>query len=292
MIKLIASDMDGTLLDEKMGISATNATTIKTCQSMGIEFIVATGRARTESLSIVENAGLKTSFINLNGAMVYDIDGKLVVEKAIPKNDVMMLTQLLKQEKFYFELVAKDGAYSENKIARIQSIADLLVDLNRSLSFKQAVSIAGASNEVMKINYVDDLTDLITQDDVSIMKVIVFDHRGPAVLDDLSQKVHQIGNLITTSSSSFNLEINQKEAQKGIALLDYAQQKHISPNEIMAVGDNLNDESMIRLAGLGVAMGNAVTPIKNIAQYVTTKNTEDGVAHAINHFILEPSQTK
>ena len=96
-----------------------------------------------------------------------------------------------------------------------------------------------------------------------------------------------MGDLVVTSSSSSNIEINEQHAQKGLALLDYAKLKGIKPEEIAAIGDNLHDESMIRAAGTGVAMGNAIPAIKKIAQVVTKRNNEDGVAYILNKFIAD-----
>ena len=85
MIKLIASDMDGTLLNKQMQISSENISAIKEAQAKGIEFLVSTGRAPSESQGILAKAGLHTGFINLNGAMVFNTAGKLIVNEPIPK---------------------------------------------------------------------------------------------------------------------------------------------------------------------------------------------------------------
>ena len=94
-----------------------------------------------------------------------------------------------------------------------------------------------------------------------------------------------MGDLVVTSSSASNIEINNINAQKGIALLEYAKEKGIKREEVAAIGDNLNDESMIRNAGTGVAMGNAVPAIKELAQVETKTNNENGVAYILHKFI-------
>ena len=90
-----------------------------------------------------------------------------------------------------------------------------------------------------------------------------------------------------TSSVAQNIEINAAGAQKGRSLLDYAAAKGIKREEIAAIGDNLNDESMIQAAGTGVAMGNAIPQIKTIASFVTKSNNEDGVAWAIDKILAD-----
>ncbi|MBA1393379.1 HAD family phosphatase, partial [Lactobacillus sp. XV13L] len=94
-----------------------------------------------------------------------------------------------------------------------------------------------------------------------------------------------LGGVAVTASAAANIEINDVHAQKGPALLDYARQKGIKRSEIAAIGDNLNDASMIEAAGTGVAMANAVPAIKELAQVETKSNNDDGVAYILQKFI-------
>lgn len=284
MIKLIASDMDGTLLNKKMQISPENISAIKEAQAKGVEFLVATGRAPSESQSILANVGLHTGFINLNGAMVFNTNGKLMVNEPIPKEQSIKINKLLKDSGFYFEIVSADNVYSDSRLRRIANFSDLLVDLNRKLTFKRAVSFAACSDEIMKIKYIPNFKDLLEQPSFEAMKFVAFHPDGPKVFEHIRQEIEKMGNLIVTASSSTNIEINNIKAQKGIALMDYAKLQGYKPNEVMAIGDNLNDESMIRMAGVGVAMENAAPEIKEIANFITKSNNENGVAYAIRHF--------
>lgn len=284
MIKLIASDMDGTLLNKQMQISSENISAIKEAQAKGIEFLVATGRAPSESQGILAKAGLHTGFINLNGAMVFNTAGKLIVNEPIPKEESFKINKLLKDSGFYFEIVGADHVYSDSRLRRIANFSDLLVDLNKKLTFKKAVSFAAGSDEIMKIKYVPDFKDLLKKPSFEAMKFVAFLPDGPKVFNHIREEIKKIGDLIVTASSSTNIEINNIKAQKGIALMDYAKLQGYQPNEVMAIGDNLNDESMIRMAGIGVAMENAAPEIKKIANFITKTNNENGVAYAIRHF--------
>ena len=167
---------------------------------------------------------------------------------------------------------------------RIANFSDLLVDLNKKLTFKKAVSFAAGSDEIMKIKYVPDFKDLLKKPSFEAMKFVAFHPDGPKVFNHIRQEIKKIGDLIVTASSSTNIEINNIKAQKGIALMDYAKLQGYQPDEVMAIGDNLNDESMIRMAGIGVAMENAAPEIKEIANFITKTNNENGVAYAIRHF--------
>ena len=142
----------------------------------------------------------------------------------------------------------------------------------------------------MNMKQVSSFTLLLSNPEIKVMKFIVFDSRGHEAFADVKKEIAELGDLVITSSSSSNIEINADEAQKGLALLDYAKLKNIKKDEIAAIGDNLNDESMIRAAGVGVAMGNAIPLIKDIAQVTTKNNNEDGVAYILNQFIKDNQQ--
>ncbi|MFD1484553.1 Cof-type HAD-IIB family hydrolase [Lacticaseibacillus baoqingensis] len=285
MIKLIASDMDGTLLNDKMQISDGNAAAIRRAQQAGIEFMVATGRGLSEAQPLVQAHGLKTAFITLNGARVFDTDGQLTVDEPLPEAMVALTLETLQARGLYFELVTNQGIYSDSRVRRIQNVADVLVRLNPDTSYKIAVALAAARLELMEINYVDDYNALVAQKDVEVMKVIAFSQQGQKALAEPQQVLAKSGELIITSSAVNNIEINSRKAQKGLALNAYAAKKGLTLENCMAIGDNLNDESMITMAKYGVAMGNALPKIKALAQWTTAINTKDGVGMAIDKAI-------
>lgn len=278
MIKLVACDLDGTLFNSEMAVSAANAKAVKNAQSSGIEFLIATGRAPRESRSVLKDADLHTGFINLNGALVFDENEQLMIKHSIPKAKAQQLVHLLHRAGFYFEILTANQVYSENLDQRISNVAHLMVDLNPLLDFRQAVAISAGNKTIMNMKQIHSFDNLLQDPKIEVMKIIAFDSRGHEAFT---------GDLVVTSSSSSNIEINDQHAQKGLALLDYAKLKGIKPEEIAAIGDNLNDESMIRAAGTGVAMGNAIPAIKKIAQVVTKRNNEDGVAYILNKFIAD-----
>lgn len=290
MIKLVACDLDGTLFNSNMTVSDTNTQAVKNAQNNGIEFLIATGRAPRESGSILKDADLNTGFISLNGALVFNEEGKLIVKHSIPTNKAIQIVNLLHDAGFYFEIVTEKQVYSENLEQRITNVAHLMVDLNPLLDFRQAVAISAGNKTITNMKQVPSFTKLLSDPQIEVMKFIAFDSRGHEAFADVKEEIAKLGDLVVTSSSSSNIEINAVKAQKGLALLDYAKLKNIKQNKIAAIGDNLNDESMIRAAGVGVAMGNAIPLIKDIAQVTTKNNNEDGVAYILNQFVKENQQ--
>lgn len=111
MIKLIASDMDGTLLDAKMSITNDNASAIREAERLGIEFMVATGRAYTEAKPALEEAGIDCAMITLNGAQVFDKDGHSLFTAGIEKETVTEVLTILSQHNVYYEISTNKGIF-------------------------------------------------------------------------------------------------------------------------------------------------------------------------------------
>ncbi|WEV71413.1 Cof-type HAD-IIB family hydrolase [Lactobacillus sp. ESL0785] len=287
MIKLVACDLDGTLFNSKVTISDENVAAIRAAQDNGIEFLIATGRSPKQSHTVIRNYGLQPGFININGALVYDEHDTLQVKHSLPKQKVIAAADILRKHDIYFEIVTADHIYSEDISKRVFNLAHSLITLNPGLTFKKAVAISGGSNAMLSMTLVKNFDQLLRDPNIEVMKIIGFDSQGGDLLTQVKQELALIGDLAITSSAATNIEINNIHAQKGTALLDYAKKKGFKRDEVAAIGDNLNDESMIRDAGVGVAMGNAVPRIKELAQVETKTNNEDGVGYILRKFIKD-----
>ncbi len=285
MIKLVACDLDGTLFNSNMTISEENAAAIKLAQENGIEFLVATGRSPQQSRKNMREYGLKTGFININGALVYDANEQLQVKHQLPNEKAKLIAHILLKNQLYFELVTADKIYSNDISKRVVNLARSLMSLNPGVTFKKAVATAAGSNAMLSMTLVEDFDQLLADPKTEIMKIISFDAHGPAAFSSAKKEIMSLGDVAVTSSAAANIEINDIKAQKGPALLDYARKKGFKKEEVAAIGDNLNDASMIRDAGVGVAMANAVPAIKKLAQVKTKSNDDNGVAYILKKFI-------
>ncbi|MFD1900467.1 Cof-type HAD-IIB family hydrolase [Enterococcus termitis] len=287
MIKLIASDMDGTLLDSKMGISKDNASAIREAERLGIEFMVATGRAYTEAKPALDEAGIECAMITLNGAKVFDKAGNSLFTAGIEKKTTAEIMDILDANQVYFEVSTNKGIFSEHQEKRIENFAAHIATTMPHLTYKVAIAMAVAHLSLLDINYIDDIRALLQQDDIEILKIIGFSMEGPNVLAPTSAQIRQIPDLVVTSSAQNNIEVNHKNAQKGIAVAHVAKDRGISEKEVMTIGDNFNDVSMLQWAGVSFAMGNAELEVKDHAKYVTSTNLENGVGEAILRAIRE-----
>lgn len=287
MIKLIASDMDGTLLNEKMEVSDRNIQAIKDAEKAGIEFLIATGRGLGEAKPFLRNH-VHPGFITLNGAEVFDNKERLISSNPISKTSQQKVVEIFNKYNVYFEVITDKGIFSNDRQARVDNLANLLVKLNPGTTYKQALKDTQERISMMPMNFVDNFDHIFNDPSYKIMKLIGFNEHTHRILAPLKKEITKnIKDVVVTSSSPNNVEINSIHAQKGIALLQYAKNKNILPEEIMAIGDNLNDESMIREAGVGVAMKNAIPVITKLAQVTTDSNINDGVAQIIEKTIAE-----
>jgi Cof subfamily protein (haloacid dehalogenase superfamily) len=287
MIKLIASDMDGTLLDAEMRISQENIEAIQYAQSHGIEFMVATGRNRSEALPALEEAGIDCAMITLNGAQVFDQEGNVVCSAPIDLETTQTILDILDEHQIYYEVSTNKGTYSESKEQRIENFAAHIAETMPHLTHKMAIAMTVARLEFLPIHFVDSIHELIVQDEITILKIICFHKEGAVYLGPAAKKINAYDELFVTSSGENNIEINHRAAQKGIAVSHVALNRNIDMKEVMTIGDNLNDVSMIQAAGVSFAMGNALSELKEYAKYVTEPNVQSGVGKAIRRAIDE-----
>lgn len=285
MIKLIASDMDGTLLNNKLQISEENAHAIKQAQSEGILFLAATGRDDIQVRPLLMEHGIVCPIIALNGAKVYDEKGKELLSHPLPKQTVTGVMKMLEEAGIHLEMVTSSGTLSNNKQKRLEAFAAYLQETDPSLSFEQAVEIAAEEADTLKIRFVPSYRSVLENNE-TVYKLSAYTEQDPAILVPLKEKLLQkLPDLTISSFHPSNLEITHHSAQKGTILAEFAESRGISSKESMAIGDNLNDLSMLKWATHSVAMMNGLPIVKETARHLTASNQDNGVALAIQKFL-------
>ena len=287
MIELIVSDMDGTLLNDKMEVSASNVSAINEANRLGIKFMVATGRGYTEAVPALKEVGINCPMITLNGGQVFDEDGKLVENLGIDKTTTHHILKDVRKHGLYCEIMTSKGIFSDDKVRRIESMTSLLHETNPDTTFKMALVLAVARLELMHVNYVENFKEVLEDKTQQVLKILVFSNVGQSELEPIRAKLAEDSRVVVTSSFKNNIEINHVEAQKGIALAKFAKKRGIPLENVMAIGDNFNDVSMLKVAGASFAVANAEDGVKEFAKYLTSKNSENGVAEAIMRCINE-----
>ncbi|MGL5684415.1 MAG: Cof-type HAD-IIB family hydrolase [Vagococcus fluvialis] len=287
MIKMIASDMDGTLLSSHLAISETNKEAVLEAQAQGIEFMVATGRAYSEAKPALDDAGIKCCMITGNGAQIFDENGEAIVTFSIDKKTTKEIMTTLREKNLYFELMTTNGVYAESQPQRVENFATLLANQVPHLTFKMAIAMASTHLNMLPVHYINNYDELLVDDSVEILKVITFSDEGPKLLRPIADELEANGPLYVTASFPNNIEINHKDAQKGNAVKLMAEKRGIELEDVMTIGDNFNDVSMLKVAGVSFAMGNAEEDVKKIAKYEADTNMNHGVGKAILRAISE-----
>jgi hypothetical protein len=279
MIKCIASDMDGTLLNSKQEVSEKNLEAIQKALNSGVEVVIATGRSYEEAMSVLQESGLQLPIICANGAEIRTKEGEVVKAHPLDHKIAKQAAEVLNQVGIYYEIYTSEGTYTVDYDKGVEIIIDIFTTANPELSRELVEEEAQHRYDKGLIHMVDSYEPILNGEK-TIYKLLVF-HKDHSFLDEVEEKLKQIDNLEVTSSAFGNLELMNTQAQKGIALAEFVEEKGIALQDTMAVGDNYNDLSMFRVVGRSVAMGNANDDIKERCTHVTLRNDESGVGEAI-----------
>jgi Cof subfamily protein (haloacid dehalogenase superfamily) len=280
MIKCIATDMDGTLLNSQQMISEGNRTAIKKAQEKGIEVVIATGRSYDEAQSVLAEAGLQCPIICVNGAEVRTKEGEIIHTNELSAKQSLDIYEILHHSDTYYEVFTNKGIYTDHYEKGVQTLMNIFQTANPDMPEDQIYEMAKNRYSKGHIQIVENYEHVIESNDQLIYKFLVVS-KNPSELMRVKEKLETFPEISVSSSGSENLEVTHNKAQKGIALTWFTERMGISMQETMAIGDNLNDLSMFERVGRSVAMGNGHPDIKKICSHETAVNDEDGVGKAI-----------
>jgi len=280
MIKCIATDMDGTLLNTMQQVSAENREAILQAQAKGIEVVVATGRSYQEAVYALADAGISCPAICANGAEVRSKDGEIISATPIPKTLAREVAAKLNKIGVYYEVYTNEGAYTIDADKAVSIMIDIVTSANPEVKPEDVAYEAGARVRDGLIRTVEDYEVVFSDGSLQIYKLLVFSFDFDK-LEIARESISDLEEITVTKSGDENLEITHKKAQKGIALEAFTAIRGISLAETMAIGDNFNDVSMFERVGKAVAMGNASYEIKALCDEVTDTNENSGVGKAI-----------
>ena len=292
MIKLIASDMDGTLLNHNHKIPKENVELINYAKNQGIEFVVATGRAYYEALPALNEENINCDVISFNGGIVYDKNGNIIsITPMIPK-DLYYTIEILKSFDISYQLYTKNTIYTTS----IETDINAYIDLIRSNGYEPDVEhLRAEAQQKLDVGYITEVENIelyLNEKENPPIKIIAISN-DIAKLENAAKLLSENTNISVTSSGTNNIEIMHKNATKGEALKEIAKIYGINLENTVAIGDNLNDQAMLDIVGYSVAMKNGNTILKEQAKYVTEKtNSEGGVADTIFKLIEQNNEIK
>ncbi|MCX7710114.1 MAG: Cof-type HAD-IIB family hydrolase [Clostridia bacterium] len=271
MYKLIAIDLDGTLLNSKKHISQEDKDAIRFAIAQGVKIVICSGRIFAGVKIFARQLEIKGPIIACNGALISDAEtGDILYSNPLKVEDCIRVIELCREEGIYFHVYAGETMLAEK--------------LEFSSLFYQKRNEFLPEEERIKIRIVDNVGQVLRAETDLPYKLVAISEEQ-RVLRNLRSKVQKISGVEVVSSNYDNFEVMNSGVNKGAALKFISEILGIKREETIAIGDNENDDSMIRFAGLGVAMGNAEDSIKRISQYVTKANEECGVAEVIRKYI-------
>jgi len=273
MIKLIALDMDGTLLNNEKGISARNFQAIQQAKKQGVTVVLASGRPRKGLQRYLDELSLTSEddfVISYNGSIVERVaNGEVLHQTGLKGTDVKTVFAITQQ------LGVDIHAFSVER-GLITHRHNQWTDIEGNLN--------GLSIEEVDFNNIEDDEDFIkvmmVTEEQALTQAI---KKLPAFLKEQYTVVR---------SAAIFLEALHPDSNKGVAVEKLCQELNLTADEVMCVGDAENDHAMLAFAGLSVAMGNADDETKAMVDFITTSNLEDGVAVAIEEKVLQPVLSK
>ncbi|MBR4651935.1 MAG: Cof-type HAD-IIB family hydrolase [Kiritimatiellae bacterium] len=277
-IRIIALDLDGTLLDSQKRLSAANRAALAAAADHGALIVPTTGRFFGMMPECIRELPFVRYAITVNGAQVYDrVEGRALVREEIPLAAALDVMRFLDRYDVIYDCYRNDwGWMSESFKEKAAGYATDEHYLRMIRDFRRGVPELKAHLEA-------------TASEGDVQKVMLFtrlDGARDAAQAIAAEARGAFPEIKVTSSTWNNLEFNAMSAHKGQALRRFAETMGLGLSNCMAFGDGGNDLTMIEAAGVGVAMSNACEAVRNAASYITCSNDEDGVAAALRHFGL------
>lgn len=288
MYKLVAIDLDGTMLNSYGMVTENTKQVIKNTINKGTEVIIASGRPIDSIKTIAKEIGSENYFIAGNGALIYDIKkDEIIYEKFMNKQKVLEIIKICEENSIAYNI------YTEKTI--------IAKGLKYNVLYYYKENLKKEENKKTNITIVEDVYEYIKNlENEKFLKITVCDEtksvfnsiiRKLRTVEDIDvlDVLHMSRKMIKQGTEDvpmeyYYTEISLKDVDKWNAIEYLANKMNISKDEIIAIGDNINDKEMIENAKVGIAMGQSTPVITEIADFVTTNNNEDGVAKALEKY--------
>lgn len=289
MYKLIAVDLDGTMLNSYGEVTENTRRVIKQTIQKGTEVIIASGRSIDSIKTIAKDIGSKKYMIAGNGAVVYDIENdKIIYEKYIPQKRAIDIIKMCEENSIYYNIYTNKSIIANS--------------LRYNVLYYYKENIKKEDSKKTHITLVEDILKYVKEmQDEKIMKIFICDSTK-SVFNSIIKKFDDVEDLEVLDVSHMSrkiikhgttevpieyyyTEISMRNVDKWYAIEYLIDKLNIDKNEVMTIGDNMNDKKMIEEAGLGIVMKGSTPVVTEIADFVTDDNNNEGVAKAIEKFV-------
>ncbi len=271
-VRLIAMDMDGTLLNDDCRIPEENILAMREASNAGIRLAIVSGRVPEDISCFISDAGFMDCFVlGLNGGYCLDKPhGDAILMQYMADADVEKCITILESEHVTYSAFGRSHVAISRPFATGKELEQWGTNLKRK----------------GQLVYTYGMEGILAQRQQGTNKIVYIDRDDPARLARIREQIEQIPGVEVTSSWINNIEIMPRDVHKGTALALLSQRLHIEQSQVMAIGDNDNDIPMLKWAGYGVVMGNASEGARAAAEFETDDNKNAGVAKAIRRFAL------
>lgn len=291
MYKIVAVDLDGTLLNSYGIVTENTKNKIKEVMDKGTEVIIASGRPIDSIKTIANEIGSKKYFIAGNGAVVYDIQNdEIIYEKYMSKQKVLEIIELCEENSITYNV------YTDKTI--------LAKALKYNVLYYHKENLKKEENKKTNISIVENMYEYVkNMKDEKFLKITICDENkaifnsiikrlrkieGVEVLDVLhmSRKTIKQGTEDITIEYYYT-EISSSNVDKWNAIEFLIDKMNVKKEEVITIGDNINDKKMIENAGVGIVMAGSTPKVTEVADYITLGNNEDGVAQALEKYCMK-----
>ena len=266
MIKMVVTDIDGTILGKSLKLSPKIVSCFKNLKSRGIKTILATGRMYCATLPLAEELGIEDPLVTYQGGFIKspDVNSKPLKEILLDRKLTLEIADYIRERGIHTNLYADDTLFVENKNELIEKYCS-----DRNITYKvianfSGLEFAGAHKLLAIDNDADKISELIEK--LSLL------YKGKAYI---------------THSTPYFCEVSAPDATKGAAVDFLADLWNLKREEIFAIGDQDNDFELLERAGVKVAMGNSSEGLKKKADFITDSVEDDGFAKAVEKFVLK-----
>ena len=261
MIKLVATDIDGTIFIPEKEFTQGVKNCIKRLNDSGIKVVLVTGRMNAAASKIAQDLGLETPVVSYQGGLVVE-NGQKLYERYLTTEQTHRILEWAKTEKIHINLYNDDILYSETECYEVQRYCNNLHTEHIVKPFKEI--------NKNKIN-----------------KLLAIDYSNPDRITKYEKELQEtFSDLYIVKSTPYFLEFSNPEASKKCAVEFLQNYWNLKKEEILTIGDQNNDIALLQAGGIKIAMGNATDELKEIADYITESVYEDGFVKAMEKFCL------
>ena len=291
MYKLVAIDLDGTLLNSFGEVTDNTKEALLEAKKQGVEIVLASGRPISSTKSLAVELGVDNYIISGNGAVVYDIQNEeAIYDRFLSKEQVLEVADICEANSIFYNI------YTEEEV--------ITKSLSYNVLFYHKENIKKIEEKRTHINVVQDVRKYIVESGKDkFLKITVCDE-SKTIFNGIIRKLKEIGNLdilnvehmsrkkfkIGTEEVSIEYhytEITNENVNKWTAIEYLINKLNIKREDVVAIGDNINDKEMIVNSGLGIVMGNSNPLMKEIGNVIVSDNNSEGVLEAFNKYILK-----